>query len=179
LERLLYRPKDIACIRILIITPTRELANQIYGVLEKLAQFTDITYVLICGGKKDVRSQEISLKQRPDIVVRCSKSQICVYVIFWVKLLYYFNSLSKYIYIYIIHSICLFTNPCIYLLFIIDPSISLLLHPIPLFIHPSPSINLIHYPSINPSIYQSINLSVFSISVLIDMYSWSNVGSST
>ena len=85
LERLLYRPKDIACIRILIITPTRELANQIYSVLEKLAQFTDITYVLICGGKKDVRSQEISLKQRPDIVVSCcNKTQIFVYVIDWV-----------------------------------------------------------------------------------------------
>ena len=82
LERLLYRPKDIACIRILIITPTRELANQIYSVLEKLAQFTDITYVLICGGKKDVRSQEISLKQRPDIVVSCrNKTQLFVYVI--------------------------------------------------------------------------------------------------
>jgi hypothetical protein len=104
LERLLYRPKDIACIRILIITPTRELANQIYGVLEKLAQFTDVTYVLICGGKKDVRSQEISLKQRPDIVVRCSKTQICVYVIVWVKLLYFRSIKNVYLSIQSVHS---------------------------------------------------------------------------
>ena len=133
MERLLYRPKDIACIRILIITPTRELANQIYGVLEKLAQFTDVTYVLICGGKKDVRSQEISLKQRPDIVVRCSKTQICVYVIVWVKLLYFSSIKNVYLSIQSVHSSTyLFLST---LLFIIDPSISLFLHPIPLFIY--------------------------------------------
>jgi hypothetical protein len=69
LERLLYRPRDVASIRVLVITPTRELALQIHNVLEKLAQFTDVTSVLICGGKKDVRSQEVTLRTRPDIVV--------------------------------------------------------------------------------------------------------------
>jgi len=38
LERLLYRPRDVASIRVLVITPTRELAQQIHVVLEKLAQ---------------------------------------------------------------------------------------------------------------------------------------------
>jgi len=37
LERLLYRPKDQACIRVLVITPTRELATQIYNVLISLS----------------------------------------------------------------------------------------------------------------------------------------------
>jgi ATP-dependent RNA helicase DDX27 len=67
---LLYRPRDVASIRVLVITPTRELAQQIHAVLEKLAQYTDVTSVLICGGKKDVRSQEATLRQRPDVVVR-------------------------------------------------------------------------------------------------------------
>mmetsp|Transcript_21014 Transcript_21014/g.46679 ORF Transcript_21014/g.46679 Transcript_21014/m.46679 type:complete len:875 (+) Transcript_21014:83-2707(+) len=69
LERLLFRPRDVASIRVLVITPTRELALQIHQVLEKLAQFTDVTSVLICGGKKDVRSQEVTLRSRPDIVI--------------------------------------------------------------------------------------------------------------
>jgi ATP-dependent RNA helicase DDX27 len=69
LERLLYRNRDFAAIHVLVITPTRELAQQIHEVLEKLAQFTDISCCLICGGKKDVRSQEMTLRQRPDVVV--------------------------------------------------------------------------------------------------------------
>mmetsp|Transcript_46626 Transcript_46626/g.92390 ORF Transcript_46626/g.92390 Transcript_46626/m.92390 type:complete len:900 (-) Transcript_46626:82-2781(-) len=69
LERLLYRPRDVASIRVLVITPTRELAQQIHVVLERLAQYTDVTSCLICGGKKDVRSQEATLRQRPDVVI--------------------------------------------------------------------------------------------------------------
>eukprot|EP01033_Poteriospumella_lacustris_P015493 gene15493-11084_t len=69
LERLLYRPKDISTIRVLVITPTRELATQIHTVVTQLAQFTDITCALVCGGKKDVRSQEATLRQGPDIVI--------------------------------------------------------------------------------------------------------------
>jgi len=69
LERLLYRPKDIHTIRVLIITPTRELALQIHEVLVKLAQYTDISCCLICGGKKDVRQQEATLRAFPDVVI--------------------------------------------------------------------------------------------------------------
>lgn len=65
LERLLYRPKDSPAIRVLVLTPTRELATQIHEVIIKLCKFTDITSCLICGGKKDVRSQEIALRQQP------------------------------------------------------------------------------------------------------------------
>ena len=69
LERLLYRPKDNAAIRVLVVTPTRELATQIYEVILKLSQFTDVTTCLILGGKKDIKSQTVLLRQRPDIVV--------------------------------------------------------------------------------------------------------------
>eukprot|EP01039_Chlorochromonas_danica_P005723 gene5723-6307_t len=69
LERLLYRPRDVPATRVLIITPTRELAMQIHEVMVKLSQFTDISCLLICGGKKDVRSQEASLRARPDVVI--------------------------------------------------------------------------------------------------------------
>lgn len=69
LERLLYRPKDRAAIRVLVVTPTRELATQIYQVVQKLAQFTDVTTSLILGGKKDIKSQTVLLRQRPDVVV--------------------------------------------------------------------------------------------------------------
>lgn len=69
IERLLFRPKDQAAIRVLVVTPTRELATQIHEVIQKLARFTDITCCLICGGKKDIKSQTVLLRQRPDIVV--------------------------------------------------------------------------------------------------------------
>jgi ATP-dependent RNA helicase DDX27 len=75
LERLLFRPRDVATIRVLVVTPTRELANQIYNVLLQLAQFTDVTCLLVCGGKKDVKSQEAALRLRPDVVV-CTPGRI-------------------------------------------------------------------------------------------------------
>lgn len=69
LERLLFRPKDQAAIRVIVVSPTRELALQTYEVVQKLSKFTDITSALICGGKKDIRSQSVLLQKRPDIVV--------------------------------------------------------------------------------------------------------------
>ena len=69
LERLLFKPKDIGAIRVLVVTPTRELATQIYDVLQKLARFTSVTCCLICGGKKDLKSQAVTLRLRPDVVV--------------------------------------------------------------------------------------------------------------
>ncbi|URE26332.1 hypothetical protein MUK42_36070 [Musa troglodytarum] len=50
LERLLFRPKRILAIRVLILTPTRELAAQVHSMIEKLAQFTDIRCCLVVGG---------------------------------------------------------------------------------------------------------------------------------
>ena len=75
LERLLYRPKDISSIRVLVVTPTRELATQIFEVMQKLSQFTNITGCLICGGKKDVKFQEAVLRNRPDVVI-CTPGRI-------------------------------------------------------------------------------------------------------
>ncbi len=42
LERLLYRPKHPQVTRVLVLTPTRELAAQICKVTRDLAQFTNI-----------------------------------------------------------------------------------------------------------------------------------------
>ncbi|BFI34140.1 ATP-dependent RNA helicase DDX27 [Marchantia polymorpha subsp. ruderalis] len=68
LERLLYRPRRIPAIRVMILTPTRELAVQVHSMLEKLAQFTDIRCCLVVGGLSS-KVQEAALRTRPDIVV--------------------------------------------------------------------------------------------------------------
>jgi len=68
LERLLYRPKRVATIRVAILMPTRELALQCLTVAKKLAAFTDITFGRAIGGLNS-REQEKELKLRPDVVV--------------------------------------------------------------------------------------------------------------
>jgi ATP-dependent RNA helicase DDX27 len=50
LERLLYRPRRVPATRVLVLTPTRELAVQVHSMIEKLAQFTDIRACLVVGG---------------------------------------------------------------------------------------------------------------------------------
>lgn len=69
LERLLFRPKHRPAIRVLILTPTRELAVQIHSMIGKLAQFiTDIRCCLVLGGLS-TKAQEAALRSMPDIVV--------------------------------------------------------------------------------------------------------------
>ncbi|CAJ1964511.1 unnamed protein product [Sphenostylis stenocarpa] len=68
LERLLFRPKRMRAIRVLILTPTRELAVQVHSMIEKLAQFTDIRCCLVVGGLS-TKVQEAALRTMPDIVV--------------------------------------------------------------------------------------------------------------
>ncbi|KAG0567645.1 hypothetical protein KC19_7G151100 [Ceratodon purpureus] len=68
LERLLYRPRRIPAIRCLILTPTRELAVQVHSMIQKLAQFTDITSAIVVGGLSS-KVQQVALRGRPDIVV--------------------------------------------------------------------------------------------------------------
>ncbi|KAJ9165956.1 hypothetical protein P3X46_020766 [Hevea brasiliensis] len=68
LERLLFRPKRVQAIRVLILTPTRELAVQVHSMIEKLSQFTDIRCCLIVGGLS-TKVQESALRSMPDIVV--------------------------------------------------------------------------------------------------------------
>ena len=69
LERLIFRPRDESAIRVLVVSPTRELASQTFAVLQKLSAFTDVTAALICGGKRDVKTQESMLRSCPDVVV--------------------------------------------------------------------------------------------------------------
>ncbi|KAK8971140.1 DEAD-box ATP-dependent RNA helicase 28 [Platanthera guangdongensis] len=68
LERLLFRPKRIHAIRVLILTPARELAVQVHSMIEKLSQFTDIRCCLVVGGLSS-KVQEAALRSMPDIVV--------------------------------------------------------------------------------------------------------------
>ena len=42
LQRLLFRDKHNLAIRVVILSPTRELAVQCQAVIEKLAKFTDV-----------------------------------------------------------------------------------------------------------------------------------------
>lgn len=66
LERLLFRPKHVYAIRVLILTPTKELAAQVHSMIEKLAQFTDIRSCLIVGGLS-TKVQEAALRSMPYI----------------------------------------------------------------------------------------------------------------
>ncbi|KAJ1665804.1 nucleolar DEAD-box protein required for synthesis of 60S ribosomal subunit, partial [Coemansia sp. RSA 25] len=68
LERLLYRPKNSAVTRVLILCPTRELAIQCHNVSTKLAGFTDISTCLCVGGLS-LKLQESELRLRPDVVI--------------------------------------------------------------------------------------------------------------
>ncbi|GAO51195.1 hypothetical protein G7K_5306-t1 [Saitoella complicata NRRL Y-17804] len=68
LERLLYRPKKVPTSRVLVLTPTRELAMQCYNVGIKLAAFTDIRFCLCVGGLS-LKAQEAELRTRPDVII--------------------------------------------------------------------------------------------------------------
>lgn len=49
LERLLYRPVQQACTRVLILVPTRELAVQVHQVGRQLGQFSNVDICLAAG----------------------------------------------------------------------------------------------------------------------------------
>ncbi|AAS50202.1 AAL164Cp [Eremothecium gossypii ATCC 10895] len=69
IERLLYKPAKIASTRVLVLTPTRELAIQVADVGKKLGKFVSgLTFGLAVGGL-NLRQQEQALKLRPDIVI--------------------------------------------------------------------------------------------------------------
>ncbi|KAK4155177.1 hypothetical protein C8A00DRAFT_42145 [Chaetomidium leptoderma] len=68
LERLLYRPKKVPTTRVVIMTPTRELAIQCHSVAVKLASHTDIKFCLAVGGLS-LKVQEAELRLRPDVVI--------------------------------------------------------------------------------------------------------------
>ena len=68
LERLLYRPKKIPTTRVVVLTPTRELAIQCHSVATKLAAHTDIKFALAVGGLS-LKAQEAELRMRPDVII--------------------------------------------------------------------------------------------------------------
>ncbi len=68
IERLLHAHSRTAAIRAVIISPTRELAEQIYRVALSLVRFTDIRVCCVVGGVS-LAQQEVELHSRPDIVV--------------------------------------------------------------------------------------------------------------
>ncbi|PVV04957.1 hypothetical protein BB560_000523 [Smittium megazygosporum] len=68
LERLMFRPTNVPLSRVLILTPTRELAMQCHNVASKIAAFTNIRISLAVGGLS-IKSQENELRERPDIII--------------------------------------------------------------------------------------------------------------
>ncbi|KAI9012908.1 P-loop containing nucleoside triphosphate hydrolase protein [Gaertneriomyces semiglobifer] len=68
IERLLFRPRNVAQTRVLILVPTRELGVQCHSVATNLAKFTDIQFCLCVGGL-NTKIQEVELRKRPDVVI--------------------------------------------------------------------------------------------------------------
>ncbi|SPO00597.1 probable ATP-dependent RNA helicase DRS1 [Cephalotrichum gorgonifer] len=68
IERLIFRPKKVPTSRVVILTPTRELAIQCHAVATKLASFTDIKFTLAVGGLS-LKAQELELRLRPDVII--------------------------------------------------------------------------------------------------------------
>ncbi len=68
LERLLYRPRRVAVTRVVVVTPTRELANQILEMGQQLGKYTDARLCLVVGGLS-MAAQATALRQSPDIIV--------------------------------------------------------------------------------------------------------------
>jgi ATP-dependent RNA helicase SrmB len=54
--------------RILILTPTRELARQIVKSAEQLLRFTSIKVAMICGGE-ELKYQKAVLRKNPEVIV--------------------------------------------------------------------------------------------------------------
>uniref|UniRef100_A0A6B2KYT6 RNA helicase n=1 Tax=Arcella intermedia TaxID=1963864 RepID=A0A6B2KYT6_9EUKA len=69
LERLMYRDTRNPCVRVLVLSPTRELAAQCQSVFTTLAKYTnDIRTALVLGGLP-LSQQTVELRTRPDIIV--------------------------------------------------------------------------------------------------------------
>jgi ATP-dependent RNA helicase DDX27 len=68
LERLTFRSRSYARTRVLVLTPTRELAVQCFGVATKMSKFLDIK-IALCVGGLSVKAQEEELRKRPEVVI--------------------------------------------------------------------------------------------------------------
>ena len=69
LQRLLQRRRR-GDTRVLVVAPTRELAAQVHGEFERLAEYTPLRATVVFGGVP-LNRQVRALKQRPEIVVAC------------------------------------------------------------------------------------------------------------
>lgn len=69
LERLIYRDSRRSATRVLVLTPTRELALQCQQVFHKLSKFTNGIEVTLITGGTSAKKQEVDLRQRPDVIV--------------------------------------------------------------------------------------------------------------
>lgn len=69
LERLVYRPKKLAATRVVVLTPTRELAIQVCDAGKKLSQYVSGVRFGMAVGGLNLRVQEQELKTRPDVVI--------------------------------------------------------------------------------------------------------------
>lgn len=69
IERLLYKPSKVALTRVIVLTPTRELAIQVCDVGKKIGRFINNLSLGLAVGGLNLRQQEQQLKTRPDIVV--------------------------------------------------------------------------------------------------------------
>ncbi|GAB6140359.1 DEAD/DEAH box helicase [Methylosoma difficile] len=68
LQFLLDHPTSLFGTRVLILTPTRELASQILGQCHALAEFTDIKASLVIGGE-DFKQQKSSIRRNVEILI--------------------------------------------------------------------------------------------------------------
>ena len=68
LDALLQDRKPLTATRVLILLPTRELAQQTLKQLELFAQFTFIKGALITGGE-DFKKQAAAIRKNPDILI--------------------------------------------------------------------------------------------------------------
>lgn len=69
LERLVYLPRKVAATRVVVLTPTRELAIQVADVGKKLGKYVSGMRFGLAVGGLNLRVQEQELKTRPDIVI--------------------------------------------------------------------------------------------------------------
>lgn len=70
LQSLLTNPTKRKCVRALIVTPTRELAEQVHADVTKLARFTKIKSATVYGGV-GMEPQTRALRRGVDIIVAC------------------------------------------------------------------------------------------------------------
>lgn len=68
-ERLLRHFPETQRTRAIVLSPTRELATQTFGVLQQLTQFTSLTALLMVGGVVSPKDEEERLLKCPDIIV--------------------------------------------------------------------------------------------------------------